>query len=89
MLFNARTGRSDCLLVDAPARAVRLYPRNEERQETAVSEFWSNLIARIGSALPVLALHDGQRRRAVAHSRVPELAFVEATAVVRCLGFAG
>src|SRR5262245_3575088 len=40
VLFNARTGRSDCLLVDAlRARAVRLYPRDEERQETAVSEF--------------------------------------------------
>ena len=46
MLFNARTGRSDCLLVDAlRARAVRLYPRDEEKQDTAVTEFWSNLIA--------------------------------------------
>jgi RNA polymerase sigma factor (sigma-70 family) len=63
MLFNARTGRSDCLLVDAlRARAVRLYPRNEERQETAVSEFWSNLIApESEGALPVLARYDGQR----------------------------
>src|SRR5687768_6482997 len=42
MLFAARTGRSDCLLVDAlRVRAVRLYPRNAERQETAVIEFWS------------------------------------------------
>jgi RNA polymerase sigma factor (sigma-70 family) len=62
-LFNARTGRSDCLLVDAlRARAVRLYPRNEERQETAVSEFWSNLIApESEGTLPVLARYDGQR----------------------------
>ncbi len=63
VLFNARTGRSDCLLVDAlRARAVRLYPRDEERQDTAVTEFWSNLIAPEGAgALPVLARYDGQR----------------------------
>jgi RNA polymerase sigma factor (sigma-70 family) len=63
VLFNARTGRSDCLLVDAlRARAVRLYPRNDEKQETAVSEFWSNLIApESEGTLPVLARYDGQR----------------------------
>jgi DNA-directed RNA polymerase specialized sigma24 family protein len=63
VLFNARTGRSDCLLVDAlRARAVRLYPRNEERQETAITEFWSNLIApESEGALPVLARYDGHR----------------------------
>lgn len=63
VLFNARTGRSDCLLVDAlRARAVRLYPRNEERQETAVTEFWSNLIApESEGSLPVLARYDGRR----------------------------
>jgi hypothetical protein len=63
VLFNARTGRSDCLLVDAlRARAVRLYPRNEERQDTAVTEFWSNLIApESEDSLPVLARYDGQR----------------------------
>ncbi len=62
-LFNARTGRSDCLLVDAlRARAVRLYPRNGERQENAVTEFWSNLIVPDSeSAIPVLARFDGQR----------------------------
>jgi DNA-directed RNA polymerase specialized sigma24 family protein len=62
-LFNARTGRSDCLLVDAlRARAVRLYPRDEERQETAVTEFWSNLIApESEGVLPVLARYDGHR----------------------------
>jgi RNA polymerase sigma factor (sigma-70 family) len=63
VLFNARTGRSDCLLVDAfRARAVRLYPRDEERQETAVSEFWSSLIVPESErALPVLARYDGHR----------------------------
>jgi len=63
ILFNARTGRSDCLLVDAlRARAVRLYPRDEERQDTAVSEFWSNLIApESENSLPVLARYDGHR----------------------------
>lgn len=63
VLFNARTGRSDCLLVDAlRARAVRLYPRDEERQDTAVTEFWSNLIApEAAGSLPVLARYDGQR----------------------------
>jgi RNA polymerase sigma factor (sigma-70 family) len=63
VLFNARTGRSDCLLVDAlRARAVRLYPRDEERQDTAVTEFWSNLIApETETSLPILARFDGQR----------------------------
>jgi DNA-directed RNA polymerase specialized sigma24 family protein len=62
-LFAARTGRSDCLLVDAlRARAVRLYPRDAERQDTAVTEFWSNLIApESADALPVLARYDGHR----------------------------
>ena len=63
ILFNVRTGRSDCLLVDAlRARAVRLYPRDEERQETAVAEFWSNLIvSESETSLPILARFDGQR----------------------------
>jgi RNA polymerase sigma factor (sigma-70 family) len=63
VLFNARTGRSDCLLVDAlRARAVRLYPRDDEKQDTAVTEFWSNLIApEAEGLLPVLARYDGQR----------------------------
>lgn len=62
-LFAARTGRSDCLLVDAlRARAVRLYPRDEERQDTSVTEFWSGLIApEHEGSLPVLARYDGQR----------------------------
>jgi RNA polymerase sigma factor (sigma-70 family) len=63
MLFAARTGRSDCLLVDAlRARAARLYPRDDERQESAVSEFWSQLLVNESAAgLPVLARYDGQR----------------------------
>ncbi len=63
LLFAARTGRSDSLLVDAlRARAARLYPRDEEKQETAVTEFWSHLLVPDGEgSLPVLARYDGQR----------------------------
>ena len=62
MLFAARSGRADCLLVDAlRARAVRLYPRDVERQETAVSEFWSQLFAPQGGGLAILARYDGLR----------------------------
>jgi hypothetical protein len=50
------------LLVDAlRARAVRLYPRDEERQEEAVADFWGYLIAGEKSGLPILARYDGQR----------------------------
>jgi RNA polymerase sigma factor (sigma-70 family) len=62
-LFHARANRTDALLVDAlRMRAVRLFPRDAERQEEAVSEFWGFLIAgeRDGST-PVLARYDGQR----------------------------
>ena len=62
-LFAARTGRSDCLLIDAlRARAVRLYPRDDEKQDTAVTEFWGNLIATdTEGGVAVLARYDGQR----------------------------
>jgi RNA polymerase sigma factor (sigma-70 family) len=62
-LFAARASRADVLLVDAlRARAVRLYPRDEERQESAVTEFWSQLlVADRPNALPILARYDGQR----------------------------
>jgi RNA polymerase sigma factor (sigma-70 family) len=62
-LFAARAGRTDCLLVDAlRARAVRLYPRNEERQDSAVTEFWSHLlVSETPGSVPVLARFDGQR----------------------------
>jgi RNA polymerase sigma factor (sigma-70 family) len=63
ILFAARASRSDCLLVDAlRARAVRLYPRDEERQESAVTEFWSHLlVSETPGSVPVLARYDGQR----------------------------
>jgi RNA polymerase sigma factor (sigma-70 family) len=62
-LFAARAGRADCLLLDAlRARAVRLYPRDEERQESAVNEFWGHLFApETAGSLPILARYDGQR----------------------------
>lgn len=62
-LFSTRTGRSDCLLIDAlRARAVRLYPRDEEKQEGAVAEFWSHLlVSETPGSVPVLARYDGQR----------------------------
>ena len=62
-LFAARAGRTDCLLMDAlRARAARLYPRDEERQESAVSEFWGHLyVPETEGSVPILARYDGQR----------------------------
>ncbi len=62
-LFASRAGRTDCLLMDAlRARAARLYPRDEERQDSAVNEFWGHLFApEAADSLPVLARYDGQR----------------------------
>jgi RNA polymerase sigma factor (sigma-70 family) len=63
MLFAARANRTDCLLIDAlRLRAIRLFPRDLEKQEEAVAEFWGYLLAgqREGS-LPILARYDGQR----------------------------
>ncbi|HLN26614.1 MAG TPA: sigma-70 family RNA polymerase sigma factor [Gemmataceae bacterium] len=62
-LFAAHAGRADCLLIDAlRARAVRLYPRNEERQDSVVDEFWSHLIvSETPGSVPILARYDGQR----------------------------
>jgi RNA polymerase sigma factor (sigma-70 family) len=62
-LFAARASRTDCLLLDAlRGRAVRLFPRDSQRQEDAVAEFWGFLLAgeREG-ATPILARYDGQR----------------------------
>jgi RNA polymerase sigma factor (sigma-70 family) len=62
-LFAARASRTDSLLVDAlRMRAVRLFPRDAERQDEAVTEFWGFLLAgeREGS-VPILARYDGQR----------------------------
>jgi RNA polymerase sigma factor (sigma-70 family) len=63
MLVASRAGRSDCLLVDAlRARAARLYPRDEEKQDSAVNEFWGHLIIEEHpGSLPVLRRYDGQR----------------------------
>lgn len=62
-LFAARTGRSDALLVDAlRGRACRLYPRDEEKQQSAVTEFWSSLLVpEEDHGTPILARYDGQR----------------------------
>jgi RNA polymerase sigma factor (sigma-70 family) len=61
MLFASRSS-ADSLLVDAlRSRAVRLYPRDAERQETAVSEFWSQLYAGEGGSMAILARYDGLR----------------------------
>ena len=62
-LFAARAGRSDCLLLDAlRARAVRLYPQDEERQDSAVTEFWAQLVVPDAPGrLPILGRYDGQR----------------------------
>jgi RNA polymerase sigma factor (sigma-70 family) len=62
-LFAARAGRSDCLLTDAlRARAARLYPRDEERQDSAVADFWGHLFApESPGSVPVLARYDGNR----------------------------
>lgn len=60
-LFASRASRADCLLIDAlRARASRLYPGDEERQESAVAEFWSQLLV-ADTGRPVLARYDGQR----------------------------
>ena len=63
VLFNTRTGRSDCLLLDAlRASACRLYPRDDEKQESAVAEFWSQLIVPDAEGrTPTLLRYDGQR----------------------------
>jgi hypothetical protein len=62
-LFAARAGRTDCLLMDAlRARATRLYPRDEERQDSAVHDFWGHLyVPETEGSVPILARYDGQR----------------------------
>jgi RNA polymerase sigma factor (sigma-70 family) len=62
-LFAVRVNRADCLLLDAlRTRAVRFFPRDDEKQDSAVSEFWGYLLAgeTVGST-PILARYDGQR----------------------------
>jgi RNA polymerase sigma factor (sigma-70 family) len=68
-LFNARASRTEALLVDAlRSRAVRLFPRDPERQEEVVTDFWGYLIVPPGgessrkkASVPILARYDGQR----------------------------
>jgi RNA polymerase sigma factor (sigma-70 family) len=62
-LFSCRAGRADCLLLDAlRARAVRLYPRDEERQDSAVTEFWGHLyVPETAGSLPIMARYDAER----------------------------
>jgi RNA polymerase sigma factor (sigma-70 family) len=44
------------------ARAARLYARDEEKQDSAVNEFWGHLIiAEHEGSVPVLRRYDGQR----------------------------
>ena len=62
-LFQARAGRADRLLVDAlRQRASRLFPGDEERQESAVNEFWGHLLmAPTADSTPILQRYDGVR----------------------------
>lgn len=62
-LFAARAGRSDCLLIDGlRARSARFFPRNEERQDSEVTEFWSLLyVPEREGGLPILGRYDGAR----------------------------
>lgn len=62
-LFKSRGGRQDQLLIDAlRQKAVRLYPRDEPRQEEAVCEFWGFLLAGAkDDSIPVLQRYDGRR----------------------------
>jgi RNA polymerase sigma factor (sigma-70 family) len=62
-LFGSRANRTDALLIDAlRLRAARLFPRDEERQEEAVTEFWGYLLAGEREGTPaILRRYDGLR----------------------------
>lgn len=62
-LFAARAGQADQLLLDAlRRRAARLFPRDEERQESALADFWSHLLVpEAPGSLPILARYDALR----------------------------
>jgi len=62
-LFALRANPADALLIDAlRSRAVRLYPRDLERQETAVGEYWSRLLVSENPAQSaILMRYDGLR----------------------------
>jgi len=62
-LFASRANLTESLLVDAlRSWAARLFPRDRERQEEAVQDFWGHLLAgeREGS-VPILGRYDGKR----------------------------
>jgi hypothetical protein len=56
-------GRQEKRLLDAlRTRAVKLYPGNEERQNSAVDDFWGHLlVAETPGSVPVLQRYDGLR----------------------------
>ncbi|MCS7167917.1 MAG: sigma-70 family RNA polymerase sigma factor [Gemmatales bacterium] len=62
-LFAARAGQGDQLLLDAlRKRASRLFPRDEERQEAAIADFWSHLLVpETPGSVPILARYDALR----------------------------
>ncbi len=62
-LFAARAGSAEHLLLDAlRKRAARLFPRDLDRQENALADFWSRLlIPETPGSLPILARYDGLR----------------------------
>src|SRR5947209_4379059 len=69
-LFAARASRSDCLLVDAlRLHAVRLFPRDQERQDEAVAEFWGYLLAGQREVATLLGIHEGNVSRQTARLR--------------------
>lgn len=63
LLFDARLGGADQRLIDAlRSRAVRLYPGNEERQNSAVEDFWGSLLVSDSpDSIPLLQRYDGLR----------------------------
>jgi hypothetical protein len=61
-LFRRRVRSTGGVLVDVLRAQRRLYPRDEERQESAVAEFWSHLlVADVPGSVPALARYDGRR----------------------------
>jgi RNA polymerase sigma factor (sigma-70 family) len=63
LLFAARAGRSDRLLIDALRwHAVRFFPQNQAAQEEQVTDFWGSLLAPDREeGIPLLEKYDGQR----------------------------
>lgn len=62
-LFAMRLGRADRFLIDAlRLRAARLYPGDEQEQESAVQEFWGHLlVSPVEGSVPILARYDALR----------------------------